>query len=448
MTIFSKTAPRPLFRTDASGKVSRIRVNALKSVPMEYEPPRLVKYFAFPRSVRLIRHRLYLYMEEPTSSKTALALNVLLAICNVLSVVLYCLESIPSNSRDGLTSTVWFSWEACLMTIFTLELIFRAPAHTTLKQFVFRRPSVFIDFIACVPFDIYLFCGVHWWILDTRWIRPLRLLRIVALGNNILDLKLILTGLRRSLWMIMLVWCLALLFDFFFASLLFMAERGPWDPRKQCYLDQYANCADFSSIPISLYFCLEVTSSLGYGDMVPKTGLGHLITIFLMVFSVCVIALTVTVFSIRFSDVYQGVKRDTLLESLREATDLHMRAERFDSIHKTSDNTHLAHDAACRLVTCIEVLRAVSTDLSDTMKKVRADLILLSSLSTEGSLKHNPNLGNLRVNKYALPAVVERILAELGSVAFNDIDTLTWFTLSTTEELFVNLVNNGHSSDA
>jgi hypothetical protein len=82
------------------------------------------------------------------------------------------------------------------------------------------------------------------------------------------------------------------------------------------------------------------------------------------------------------------------------------------------------------------------------MKKVRADLILLSSLSTEGSLKHNPNLGNLRVNKYALPAVVERILAELGSVAFNDIDTLTWFTLSTTEELFVNLVNNGHSSDA
>jgi hypothetical protein len=167
-----------------------------------------------------------------------------------------------------------------------------------------------------------------------------------------------------------------------------------------------------------------------------------------MVFSVCVIALTVTVFSIKFSDVYQGVKRDTLLESLREATDLHMRAESFDSIQKSANNTHLAHDAACRLVTCIEVLRAVSTDLSETMKKVRADLILLSSLSTEGSLKHNPYLGNFRVNKYALPAVVERVLAELGSVAFNDIDTLIWFTLSTTEELFVNLVNNGQSSDA
>lgn len=435
MAIFSGTAPRPLFRTDASREVARIRVNALNSVPMEYEPPRKVRFFRFPRIVRVIRHRLYLYMEEPTSSKKALGLNIFLSICNILSVLAYCLESEPFNVGDGVSSTVWFSFEVCLMVIFTLELICRAPAHTTLKHFVFRRPSVFIDFIACVPFDIYLFFGVHWWILDTRWIRPLRLLRLVALGNNILDLKLILTGLRRSIWMIMLVWCLAFLFDFFFASLLFLAERGPWDSKKQCYLDQYGtNCAQFSSIPMSLYFCLEVTSSLGYGDMVPETGVGQMITMLLMVFSVCIIALTVTVFSVKFSDVYQGVKRDILLESLREATDLHMRAAKFDSVNKSDSKVN---DASCRLVTCIEVLRAVSTDLSETMKRVRADLVLLSSLSTQGSIEHNPIIGKL---ENSFPAVVERVIAELASAAFNDIDTLTWFTLSTTEDLFVNSV--------
>jgi len=426
MTIFSRTAPRPLFRTDASQEVARIRVDALKSVPMEYEPPRLVRFFTLPRSVRLIRHRLYLYMEEPTSSKTAMGINIFLAVCNVCSVLTYCFESVPLNNGDGLSPTVWFPIEAFLMVIFTLELIFRAPAHTTLKQFVFRRPSVFIDFIACVPFDIYLFFGVHWWILDTRWIRPLRLVRLVALGNNILDLKLILTGLKRSLWMIMLVWCLALLFDFFFASLLFMAERGPWDAVKQCYVDQYGNCADFSSIPISVYFCLEVTSSLGYGDMVPTTGVGQFTTILLMVFSVCIIALTVTVFSVKFSDVYQTTKRDILVESLREASDLHMRY-----------SGSQVCDAACRLVTEIEVLQAVSTDLSETMKKIRADLLLLSSLQKQ-----------IEKNKPVFPCLVERILAELAAAAFNDIDTLTWFTLSTTEELFVNQVHQSRGSSS
>ena len=370
-------------------------------------------------------------MEEPTSSGRALAVNIFLTACNICSTVTYCLESIPINREDGLVvGTLWYKWEIGLMIIFTLELICRAPAHTTVRQFVFRRPEIFIDFLACVPFDLYLFFGIHLAILDTRWIRPVRLLRIAKFGNYILDLKLILTGLFRSMWMILLMWMLVILVLFSFASILFMVERGPWDSTLQCYVDQGLTCTAFESVPAALYFALEVTCSLGYGDMVPHTTIGRGLTMLLMLAAVCIIALTVTVFSVQFSQVYKGVKRDILVESLRESTDLTMRVATFDD---ESNNRVELTDAACRLVTSIEVLQAISSDLSETLKKVRAELVYLSEGRCKGAFWHNKALGRSK----AFPCTVERALAELGNAAYNDIDTLTSFTLSTTEELFV-----------
>lgn len=320
------------------------------------------------------------------------------------------------------------------MIIFTIELLCRAPAHTTVKQFVFRRPEIFVDFFACVPFDLYLFFGLHASILDTRWLRPVRLLRIVKMGGHIIDLKLILFGLRRSVWMIGLVWFLVILTLFCFASLLFMCERGAWDAARMCYLGPRGDCADFDSVPTALYFSLEVVSSLGYGDIVPYTSMGRMITMLLMLVSVSILALTVTVFSVQFGRVYEGTHREILLESLREATDLTMRVSTFEAY----DNKKQIHfnDAACRLVTSVEVLQAISNDLAGTLKKVRADLVFLSECKqVYGVTKYNPVLSR---TLNALPKMIELTLAELAAAAYNDLDTLTAFTLRTSEELFVN----------
>ena len=406
-------------------------------VPLEYEPPKLVKWFQLPRFIRVLRHKLYLYMEEPTSSKTALVLNVFLTICNIASVITYCLESIPINNGDGVSTGVWYAWEICLMTIFTLELICRAPAHTSLRQFVFRRPGVFVDFFACIPFDFYLF-GLHWGILDTRWLRPIRLLRIVSFGYLVFDLKLILTGIRRSVWMIALVWCLALLFLFCFASVLFMAERGPWDSGKNCYLDSDGVCAKFDSVPTSLYFCLEVVSSLGYGDIVPTKAISLWITMILMLVSVSILATIVAVFSVQFDIVYQRVKRTIHIESLKEAADLQFRMAVFQGGNKQQ---LAVREAACRLATSAEILEAICKDLSETMKKIRADLVFLSQTGTKGARAFNPILASKKLGrKQRLARVVEKSLADLAATAYNDCETLSWVTLNTAEELFVSSV--------
>jgi voltage-gated potassium channel len=370
-----------------------------------------------------------------------MGINIFLTLCNIASVVTYCLETVPSDGGDELDArSVWFGWEAFFMTIFTLEFICRAPAHTTLKQFVFRRPEVFVDFLACVPFDLYLFAHLHWSWLDTRWIRPVRLLRVVSLGYLILDLKLILTGIRRSLRMLLLVWCLTILVLFTFASILFMAERGPWSSAKGCYLDYAGNCAKFDSVPTSLYFSLEVVSSLGYGDIVPTSGIGTLITTLLMLVSVSILATTVAVFSMQFETVYQKVKRSTLLDNLREAADLELRMAVFEGSHKDQIATR---EAACRLVAGIEALQAIAGDLARTTKAIRAELVFLSLNGTKGARAFNPNIAaKCEMRKRRLARITEQSLAELAAAAYNDVDTLMWYSLTSAEELFVKAVES------
>ena len=441
MGIFSQVAPRPLFKTQASHEIARIRVEGLRKLPLDYEPPKLTKCFRLPRAVRLLRHRLYLFMEEPRSSGMAMAVNIFLTLCNIASVVTYCLETVPLDGGDELDSRgMWFGWEVFLMTIFTLEFICRAPAHTTLKQFVFRRPAVFVDFLACIPFDLYLFAGLHWSWLDTRWLRPLRLLRVVSMGYLIFDLKLILTGIRRSVWMIALVWSLTILVLFCFASILFMAERGPWDGSKNCYISKTGECSEFDSVPTSLYFCFEVVSSLGYGDILPTQSISTVITMLLMLVSVSILATTVAVFSVQFDTVYQKVKRSILLDSLREASDLELRMAVFEGSHKDQITSR---EAACRLVAGIEALQAISADLSRITKEIRTELIFLSISGTKGALTFNPIIG---AKKRALARITERSLAELAAAAYNDVDTLTWYSLTSAEELFVKAVETYNNS--
>ena len=366
------------------------------------------------------------------SSLGAFILNAFLLACNIISNMTYWLESIPVvGDDDGVTSGgVWYGWEIFLMTVFTIELLLRIPARTSFQQFVLNRPEILLDCVACIPFDLYLFFGIHLSILDTRWIRPLRLLRVVQFGGRLVaDLRLILEGLRKSTSLMFLMWCLVILVLFSFASVLFMAERGKWDPAHQCYVDKYSRCAVFDSVPSSLYFTLEVVSSLGYGDMVPETTISRLITMILMIFSVAILALTVTVFSVRFSVVYKWVRRDITINALREATDLTVKWKRFDETTDSSLTEFL--DASCRLVTGVEILQAMAGDLERVSKSIRADIIYLSQQGLEGAILHNKRIGT---GKKSLSVLTEKIVANLAADAFNSIDSLATFVLNTTED--------------
>jgi hypothetical protein len=88
-------------------------------------------------------------------------------------------------------------------------------------------------------------------------------------------------------------------------------------------------------------------------------------------------------------------------------------------------------EATCRLVTSLEILEAIGKDFSEATKRIRGDLMLLS---TCGKAANNPCLTK---DKRGFAAISELSLAQLAAVAYDDIDTLTEVTLNTTQDLFV-----------
>ncbi|KAG0051636.1 hypothetical protein BGZ83_003513, partial [Gryganskiella cystojenkinii] len=85
------------------------------------------------------KRRLFLLLEDPSSSRAAFALNVWVSFAIVLSAVITTIETIPSfRSTD---SAVWFYFETIMVAMFTIEFIARVICHSDslkqLKKFLF-----------------------------------------------------------------------------------------------------------------------------------------------------------------------------------------------------------------------------------------------------------------------------------------------------------------------
>ena len=91
-------------------------------------------------------------------------------------------------------------------------------------------------------------------------IRLIRILQLSKLTRHSPGMKLLIQTFRASAQELLLLGYFLLLFSFFFASLVYYAERIQENPTN-----------DFGSIPKGLWWALVTMTTVGYGDLVPKT---------------------------------------------------------------------------------------------------------------------------------------------------------------------------------
>ena len=92
----------------------------------------------------------------------------------------------------------------------------------------------------------------------------IRILRLFKLTRHSSGLKILLQTFRASAKELMLLVFFLVLGIIIFASLVYYAERIQPNPNN-----------DFNSIPLGLWWALVTMTTVGYGDMVPKTYLGQ-----------------------------------------------------------------------------------------------------------------------------------------------------------------------------
>ncbi len=196
-------------------------------------------------------------------------LNIFMTILisvNVLAVILETEETIYSQYQS-----LFYTFEVVSIAIFTIEYILRIwtctedPKYSSPIMGRIRfalKPMLIVDLVSFLPFYLPL----HG--LDLRFIRVIRLFRIFRLlkmgryTQSLNKLSRVIRSKKEELLITLFSGCILLVFA---STLVYLVEKD-------------AQPDVFSSIPNALWWGVVTLTTVGYGDIYPKTLIGKVLS--------------------------------------------------------------------------------------------------------------------------------------------------------------------------
>lgn len=179
------------------------------------------------------------------------------------------------------------------------------------SRWVFLRSSVnVIDYIATLSFYIDLVLQKFASHLENadilEFFSIIRIMRLFKLTRHSSGLKILIQTFRASAKELTLLVFFLVLGIVIFASLVYYAERIQANPHN-----------DFNSIPLGLWWALVTMTTVGYGDMAPKTYIGMFVGALCALAGVLTIALPVPVIVSNFAMYYSHTQARAKLPKKR-----------------------------------------------------------------------------------------------------------------------------------
>jgi voltage-gated potassium channel len=212
------------------------------------------------------------------------AFDVVLLWAVILSVLVVMIESVAEIRRDHGETLRAVEW--VFTGLFTVEYMLRLLAVRRPLRYATSFFGV-VDLLAIVPTFISLLVPGAQALLVVRIARLLRVFRILKLASFLYEADVLRRALTASR---------AKITVFLGAVLAIVVITGTL-----MYLIEYDN-PGFDNIPHSIYWAIVTLTTVGFGDITPKTPLGQLLASFLMIMGYGIIAVPTGIVSVELAN--------------------------------------------------------------------------------------------------------------------------------------------------
>jgi len=198
--------------------------------------------------------------------------DICLLISILASIAIVMLDSVSSlHLRYERT---FFILEWAFTILFTLEYILRLISVKRPLLYVFSFLGL-VDLLAIIPMYLSIFLVGAQSLLVFRALRFIRVFRIFKLTHFLSEMSFLGAALRSSAKKIGVFMMVVIAIVIILGSIMYIVESDE---------------SGFTSIPESIYWSIVTITTVGYGDMTPKTPVGKLIASFIMLIGYCIIA--------------------------------------------------------------------------------------------------------------------------------------------------------------
>jgi len=198
--------------------------------------------------------------------------DIVLLYAILLSVTVVMLESV-NHIRDQYGS-ILYGIEWGFTILFSIEYIARVYSAKNRWQYIFSFYGI-IDLISTIPTYVGLFVVGTKPFIFLRAFRLLRVFRIFNLPQYIKGSNNLIAGLKASKGKIVVFMIVVLTVVMSIGGLMYIIE---------------GEHNGFTSIPRSIYWAIVTITTVGYGDISPKTEFGQLLASLLMLIGYAIIA--------------------------------------------------------------------------------------------------------------------------------------------------------------
>ncbi len=225
-----------------------------------------------------LKERIHVIIEG-TDTPAGKLFDVVLLVAIVLSVLVIMLDSVQALRIQYEKLFLYAEW--LFTAMFTVEYILRLYSSPNRKGYVFSFFGI-VDLLALLPSYLSLVFAGAQYLLVVRILRILRIFRVFRLKSYLQQAGFLAAAFKTSQHKITVFFLSLLLLVTIFGSILYVVE-GPNN--------------GFTSIPRSIYWAVVTLTTVGYGDISPKTPIGQAIASMVMITGYAIIAVPTGIFT-------------------------------------------------------------------------------------------------------------------------------------------------------